>query len=164
MSTQEENKALVRAVVERALNNRDLEFADQVFADDYVSHIARFGDVEGPEGFKRMIEMWQRACPDDWHMTIEELVAEGDLVSNRFTTRGTNTGPLLWFEPTGKTMEVRGQELHRIVDGKIAESWICDDMPSIFMQLGIVEEPTPAGGPPGGGSPGGGPPGGPPGS
>lgn len=154
MSKQEENKKLVREVVERGLNGGDLEFAAQSFADDYVSHVPRVGEMQGPEGFKNIIAMWHRACPD-FHMTIEELVADGDFVANRFTTRGTNTGSLLWFEPTGKPMTVHGQELHRVSNGKIAESWICDDMPSIFLQLGLIEEPKPPGAPPGG-PPGGG--------
>jgi predicted ester cyclase len=158
MSKQDENKALVRQVVEQALNGGDLEFADSVFHEDYVAHVPGIGEMKGPEGFKDVIQLWHRACPD-FHMTIEELVADGDLVANRFTTRGTNTGPLFWFPPTGKPMTVHGQELHRIQDGQIAESWICDDVPSILMQLGIVERPGPPEGGPQGGPPQGGPPG-----
>jgi predicted ester cyclase len=137
----DENKRLVRTVIERALNQRDLDYADEVFSADYVTHVPGMGDMRGPSGFKEVISMWHRACPD-FHMTIEELVAEGEFVANRFTTRGTNTGPLLGYEPTGKRMTVHGQELHRIEDGQIAESWICDDMPSILVQLGLIQEPT----------------------
>lgn len=149
MSRQEENKALVRQVIEQALNAGDLEYADEVFHPEYVAHVPGIGEMKGPDGFKDVIAMWHRACPD-FHMTIEQLVAEEDFVSNRFTTRGTNTGQLFWFEPTGKPMTVNGQELHRIQDGKIAESWICDDIPSIMIQLGLIERPGPPGvGPPG---------------
>jgi predicted ester cyclase len=150
MSRQEQNKELVRTVIERALNEGDLDYADEVFHPDYISHVPRVGEMQGPEGFKNVISIWHRACPD-FKMTIEELVADGDFVANRFTTRGTNTGSLLGFEPTGKSMIVYGQELHRIQDGQVAESWICDDIPSIMLQLGLIEEPAwPAGGPPGG--------------
>jgi hypothetical protein len=44
-------------------------------------------------------------------------------------------------------MVVRGQELHRIRDGNVAETWICDDVPSIMVQLGATPS-HPAGGPP----------------
>jgi steroid delta-isomerase-like uncharacterized protein len=141
MASAEENKQLVRHVIETALNGRDFDSVAHLFAEDYVTHVPGIGDLEGAEGFKNVIELWHRACPD-WHMTIEDLVAEGDLVANRFTTRGTNTGPLLAFPATGKEMVVQGQELHRIEDGKVAESWICDDMPGIFVQLGLMSPPA----------------------
>ena len=150
MSREEQNKELVRKVIERALNGGDLDYADEVFHSDYVAHVPRVGEMQGPEGFKNVISVWHRACPD-FNMTIEELVADGDFVATRFTTRGTNTGSLLGFAPTGKSMIVHGQELHRIQDGQVAESWICDDIPSIMLQLGLIEEPARStGGPPGG--------------
>jgi predicted ester cyclase len=74
-------------------------------------------------------------------MTIEDLVAEGDFVANRFTTRGTHTAPLMGIPPTGKPMVVHGQELHRLVAGKVAETWVCDDVPSILVQLGVLPKP-----------------------
>jgi predicted ester cyclase len=90
----------------------------------------------GPDAFKLVIGMWRAAFPD-WHMTIETLVAEGDFVANRFTTRGTHKAPLMGIPATGKQMVVHGMELHRIAGGKVAETWVCDDVPSIMQQLGI---------------------------
>lgn len=134
----EENKSLIRHIVEEALNNGHLEIADEYFGSDYVVHIPSREDLpEGPNAFKRAIGLWRSAFAD-WHMTIEDLVAEGDLVANRFTTTGTHTGPLLGFAPTGRRMVVRGQELHRLVNGKVVESWICDDIPGILAQLGLL--------------------------
>src|SRR5262249_9990417 len=94
----------------------------------------------GPQIFKDVIGMW-RAAFGDWHMTIENLVAEGEYVANRFTTRGTHTGPLMGIPPTGNKIVVRGQELHRLANGKVAETWVCDDIPSILQQLGIIKPP-----------------------
>ena len=36
---------------------------------------------------------------------------------------------------------VRGMEVHRIANGKVAETWVCDDLPSILMQLGVIPPP-----------------------
>jgi predicted ester cyclase len=76
-------------------------------------------------------------------MKIEELVAEGEFVTNRFTTTGTHDAPLFWIPPTWRRMVVHSQEMHRIVDGKVAESWIADDVPGILVQLGVVRMPRP---------------------
>ena len=141
------NKALVRRIIETALNGGDLSIADETFRPDYVTHVPGVPPLPpGPEGFKAVIAMWRTACPD-LHMQIEQLVAEDDFVANRFTTTGTNTGPLMGIPPTGRKMVVHGQELHRIVDGKLVESWISDDVPSICVQLGILP-PPPFGGQP----------------
>jgi len=137
----EENKQLVRAVIEEALNKGNVDVADEYFSPDYVAHIPRAPETPpGPMKFKLVIAMWRTAF-EDWHMTIEDLIAEGDYVVNRFTTRGTHTGPLMGIPPTGRKIEVRGIEMHRIVDGKVVESWIADDIPSILVQLGVLEMP-----------------------
>jgi predicted ester cyclase len=75
------------------------------------------------------------------------LIADGDLVANRFTTRGTHRAPLMGIPPTGRSMTVHGFEVHRIQDGKVAETWVADDVPGILMQLGVVS-PPPSMGPP----------------
>jgi predicted ester cyclase len=153
MSRAEENKSLVRHLIEEGLNQGNLDIADEYFTVDYCVHIPGRTDLPtGPAAFKKSIGMWRAAFPD-FHMTIEELVAEGEFVANRFTTRGTHQAPLMGIPPTGKGMVVHGQELHRLSNGKVAETWVCDDVPSILVQLGVLPRP-PLGGPPRRGGPG----------
>jgi predicted ester cyclase len=137
----EENKTLIRHVIEEALNGGNLEIADDYFTDDYIVHVPGRPDEampRGPEAFKRVIGTWHAAC-SDWHMTIEELVAEGDGVANRFTTRATHDGPLFGIPPTGNQFVVAGMEFHRVHEGKVAETWVSDDIPGILVQLGILD-------------------------
>lgn len=149
MSEQDDNKALIRRVIEEALNNGKLAIADTAFTSDYVAHVPGAPPLPpGPEAFRRVARLWRSAC-SDWHMTIEQLVAEGDIVANRFTTRATHDGVLLGIPPTRRSFTVHGMEFHRLKGGKVAESWISDDIPGIFVQLGLVKMPTPGpGGPP----------------
>ena len=148
MSQSEENKALVRYLIEEGLNKGNLGIADKHFTADYVVHIPGRTDLPtGAAAFQKVIGMWREAFPD-FHMTIENLVAEGDLVANRFTTRGTHRAPLMGIPPTGKPMVVHGQELHRLAGGKVAETWVCDDVPSILIQLGVLPRPAMGGPPP----------------
>jgi steroid delta-isomerase-like uncharacterized protein len=153
MST-EENKTLLRYLIEEALNKGNFAAAEGQFTEDYQVHVPGRSDLpRGEAAFKQMIGLWRGAFPD-WHMTIEQLIAEGDLVTNRFTTRGTHRAPLMGIPPTGKPMVVYGMEIHRFQGGKVAETWICDDVPSILVQLGVITPPTmgrppgAAGGPP----------------
>jgi predicted ester cyclase len=141
MSSPDEDRELIRLIIEEGFNKGNLAIADGRFRDDYVAHVPGVPPLPpGPGAFKNVIGMW-RAAFADLHMTIEDLVVEGGLVANRFTTRGTHTGMLFGFEPTEKTMEIHGQELHRVQDGLVAESWICDDVPGLLVQLGIVKLP-----------------------
>ncbi|GAC1364237.1 MAG: hypothetical protein PVS3B1_23940 [Ktedonobacteraceae bacterium] len=42
------------------------------------------------------------------------------------------------MSPTGKRVEVTGCGIYRIVDGKIAEEWIQEDMLGMLQQLGVI--------------------------
>lgn len=142
MTTLEENKKLIRMFIEEAVNKGNLAAADEYFTPDYVSHIPGAPPLPpGPGAFKQVMAAWRKAFPD-WHMTIEELLADGDKVCNRFTTTGTHKAKLWGIAATNKSMVVKGIEIHRIAGGKVAESWICDDVPSIMQQLGVVPRPA----------------------
>ena len=138
------NKALIRYLIERGLNDGDPTVAEGRFTDDYVAHIPGVpsGGPTGPEVFRGVMRRW-RGSFSDWHMTIEELIAERDCVTNRFITTGTHDGPLFGIPPTGRRIVVRSQETHRIADGKVAESWIVDDVPGILVQIGVLQLPFP---------------------
>lgn len=141
MASPEGNKELLRHLVEEALNKGNFSVLAEHVVDDYVAHVPSGGPLpRGPEAIARVIGMWRNAFAD-WHLTIEQLVADGEFVANRFTTTGTHTGPLFGIAATGRRMVVRSQELHRFEDGKLAETWVVDDVPGILMQLGVTEMP-----------------------
>ncbi len=74
----------------------------------------------------------------DLHVTIEDMVAEGDKVVIRFTTHGTQQGALGGIPPTGKQVAVSTIEITRIADGKIVEDRGLDDRLGMLQQLGLV--------------------------
>lgn len=141
--TVSDNIALVRRITERGLNDGDLSFADDVFSADYEVHTRGLDLPRGGDAFRAAVNFWRQAFPD-FHTTIEQMLGEGEYVVNRFTTHGTHTGPLGEIPPTGRDFKVSGVDLHRVVDGKVVESWISDDFPRILMEIGALR---PAGGP-----------------
>lgn len=137
----EQNKDLVRTATERGLNQGDLSFVDDVFAPDYIVHTPGVELPSGPDAFRAAVGLWHTAFPD-FHMDIEDMIGEGDLVALKFTTTGTHEGPLMGIPPTGRSFTVSGTDLHRAVGGRVVESWISDDVPRILMQLGVQGAPV----------------------
>ena len=74
----------------------------------------------------------------DVHVTIEDMVAEGDRVVTRWTARGTHQGELMGIAPTGKTIAVMGISIGRHdANGQLLESWTSWDRLSMLQQLEI---------------------------
>lgn len=140
MSDPEANKAVVLRAIDQGFNGGNLDIADEIFTNDYKVHAPGLELPLGPQAFKMAIGLWRGAF-SDIHMDVQELITDRDFVVNRFITKGTHDGPLFGIPPTGKPMTVYGMEIHRVVDGLVRESWIGDDVPSILMQIGVVEWP-----------------------
>ena len=81
--------------------------------------------------------LFRRAFPD-LQYTVEEEMAERDLVMTRFSARGTNKGPFLGAPPSGRVVNYTGFDLNRIAGGKIVESWVNYDALGLLQQLGLV--------------------------
>jgi predicted ester cyclase len=137
MSTPEENKALFRRTYEELLNEGNLSIADELVAPDFINHEAPPGRNRGPESLRGLATMLRTAFPD-LHFTIEELVAEGDIVAGRLIMSGTHEGPLMGMPPTGRS--VRQDHLHfvRFRDGKAVEHWGVRDELGMMQQLGTI--------------------------
>lgn len=134
------NRAIGRRVLLELWGQGKLELADELYAPDYVDHVSRGpepGRVSGPEGIKQAVMLFRRAFPD-LQYTVEEEMAERDLVMTRFSARGTNKGPFLGAPPTGRIVTYTGFDLNRIADGKIVESWVNYDALGLLQQLGLV--------------------------
>jgi steroid delta-isomerase-like uncharacterized protein len=133
----EENKAIFRRIVEEGFNKGNLAIVDELVATNHVNHT---DNVHGPEEYKQFITMYRTAFPD-LHMTIEDQIAEGDKVVNRWTSRGTHKGDLMGIPPTGKQTTVTGMYVARIIGGKIVEEWGNFDALGMMQQLGVVPPP-----------------------
>ncbi len=139
-ATEISNMELVRFITEKGLNEGDTSFVDEVFSADYVVHARDLHLPPGPDAFARAVEFW-RTSFSDFHCHIDQLIGEGEYVANRFSTTGTHTGQLGPLGPTGASFAVSGVDLHRVVEGKVVESWISDDMPRILMEIGAIPGP-----------------------
>ena len=134
MST-EDNKAHVHRGFE-AVNQKNLAVFDELLTPDVVFHNAS-ATMQGLEAYKQFLSMYMTAFPD-LHFTIEDMIAEGDTVVARFTTRGTHQGNLMGIPPTGKQVSGTGMFIDRIVNGKGVEQWFHTDDLGLLQQLGVI--------------------------
>lgn len=135
MST-EENKALYHRLLEGAMNQRNLGIVDELCNPDFVLHRGST-TIQAREPYKQFLSMYLTASPD-FHLTIEDLVAEGDKVVCRFTGSGTHLGPFMGIPPTGKHVTATGSAIIRVANEEIVEEWSNGDDLGLLQQLGVV--------------------------
>lgn len=116
-----ENKALIRRVFDDALNAGNLSLLDLLFVSDFVDN-ATPAQLPGPQGVKDYFQSVRTGFPD-MHVTIDDLIVEGDKVVVRTTWRGTHTGPYEGIASTGKAVTRTMIQIFRVADGKIQEEW-----------------------------------------
>lgn len=132
----DEMKAIARRITEEAWNKGDLSVIDELFAPDFVDHNPHGGTSRDREGYKNFIQQ-VRAAFLDLQNRDEDLVAEGDKVVSRWTTRATHRGKWMGIAPTGKQVVGSGIIIWRIVDGRVVERWNNYDALGLLRQVGM---------------------------
>jgi steroid delta-isomerase-like uncharacterized protein len=76
-----------------------------------------------------------RTAFPDLNVSIEDIVAEGDLVAVRGTWRGTHQGEFRGVPAIGRKVEFSGMVFWRVAGGQIRERWGLVDVPTLMRQL-----------------------------
>jgi predicted ester cyclase len=139
---EEANKKIARRIIEEVFNEGNLEAVDEIIATDYVGHIigGPRPELKGPEGFKQWVTMTRAGFPD-FHIAIDEIIAEGDKVAFRTTWRGTHKGKLPSLAPTGKQVTGMGISIIRFEGGMLVEQWNIQNYLGMMQQLGFTLVP-----------------------
>ena len=132
-----ENEAIVNRIWKEVINEGKLNTADELFDTSYVHHEPEGCEVKGTEGFKKLIAMRRTAFPD-FHVTVEELITQGDKVVSRWTATGTHKGNLMGIGPTDRQGTMTGITVTHIVGGKVVEDWENRDRLGMLRQLGAI--------------------------
>jgi predicted ester cyclase len=121
----QQNKAVVRRLVEEVLNAGRMEVIDELYAPALVDEA------------KAWIAPFRASFPDV-QMEIIDLIAEGDTVVGRFTCSGTHLGDWLGYGPTGRRFEAVDEVYFFGFEGDgIVSVWAIEDTLDRFRQLGL---------------------------
>jgi steroid delta-isomerase-like uncharacterized protein len=135
--SSEQNKKIVRRVFEEPWKG-NLAVVDELVASNYIGYDPAVPEpLRGPAGVKEFISTYREAFPDA-RITVEQQLAEGNLVATRWSGRGTHEGELMGIEPTGKQVTVSGLTISRLEGGKIVEEFLNWDTLGMMHQLGAI--------------------------
>lgn len=135
----EENKIIARRFVEDIWGKGDFEAERELLARNIVLHNVPPGIAPGLEGHHQVLVMIRNAF--DGQMTLEDVIAEGDIVVDRWTFHGTHRGEFFGIPPTGKSVTFSGIDINRIENGQVVEHWHHEDFLGVMQQLGVVPAP-----------------------
>jgi steroid delta-isomerase-like uncharacterized protein len=119
-SLEDKNKAVARRVFDEIFNQGRFQVADQIYAKDFANRGLHRNATLAED--QAAVHEEKKAFPD-LRMTVDLMVAEGDLVTAVWTFRGTNSAAGYGLPATGTRVEVRGITAWRITDGLIREEW-----------------------------------------
>jgi ketosteroid isomerase-like protein len=129
-------EAVVRRFYEEMCNGRHNEIAAEIFTSDHAMYDPQVPAAPGPQGMVDSISVYQNGV--DGHWQIEELISADDRVIARWTGTGTHIGEISGLAPTGRKIKVDAISIHRIRDGKIAETREVWDTLTFLAQLGAM--------------------------
>ena len=138
----QENKALIRRWFEEIWNQGNEATIDELLDPEAkvqgLDHPEGAGK-SGPEAFKPFHRAFRNAFPDI-HITLHEIIAEGDMVATRFTATGTHASDDLGIPATNRKIEVSGMSMGRIEGGKLVEGHNTVDLLTMYRQLDALDK------------------------
>lgn len=118
-----DNKELITRYYEQVFNGRELDAIGSYWADDQMREAVTRGCLSYFDSFP------------DLHISLDELIAEGDRVFARTTMTGTHDGEYKGIAPTGRNVAADCAEVYRIADGKIVGYWCLLNVAGLLRQL-----------------------------
>lgn len=118
----------------------NLDVIDTYYSPDLIDHHLPSGYPAGNDGKRRLVRELLTAFPD-FHITLEDLIVEGDKVVERFSISGTHRGEYRGIKATGKRFETHGMSVARFKDGMQVEHWAVVDELDMLTQLGVLQDP-----------------------
>lgn len=132
-----DNKNPLYRLYEEVINQKKIDVVDELYAPNYINHIAPFGLKSDVEGVKKLFKAQAEAFPD-WHIRADYVIEAGNKFIVRWTLTGTHAGKYFGIKPTGKKFKMVGVDIETIVDGKITEHDGAEDMLGLLQQIGAI--------------------------
>ena len=129
-----ENKAVATRVIVEKMGQGRFDIQPEIYGPGFVAHgFGRDYTLAEDEASGKQL----RAAFPDLKVSVDRIVAEGDMVSLHWSAIGTNTAKVPGFPGEGEKVSVDGMSFFRFADGKIVEEWSTYDNLTILQQLGL---------------------------
>jgi len=132
----EENKAIVSRFFEELLSTDNFAVADEILSPDFRFYFAGSPTPMDLESYKKFLVARRAAFPDR-RFVVEDMIAERDKVSARFTMRGTHA-------PSAREVSMTGIDMICLAEGKMVEDRVEVDQLGMMQQLGVIASPQQA--------------------
>jgi hypothetical protein len=135
-------KALMRRFIEVWNKGKaaTMTMIDEICDPHLVYYSGSGEDVHGLKTYKQFMGEFYDAFPDT-HITLDDIVAEGDKVVTRYLLAGTHKGKYMGIPATNKKVTISVIEIDRFASGKIIEEWVKYDTLGFMQQLGVIPKP-----------------------
>ncbi|HSU34072.1 MAG TPA: ester cyclase [Propionibacteriaceae bacterium] len=135
------NKAAARRVLEEIFPANDQHALREVMDENFVNHEAPPGTPPGLGSVTMFMGMLSTAFSDQ-QWTMQQVIAEGDLVAIHCIHSGRHTGTFFGLPATGRSFSYKQMHVIKMRDGKGVEHWAVRDDAGLMRQL--TETSTPA--------------------
>jgi predicted ester cyclase len=127
--TRQQIEKLATAI-ERGFNEQDLRSIEEVAAEHLLEHSESLGHTD----FRERVEMIRTILAEPT-ISVDEIVAQGNIVVWRWHITGTHQGKWMGFAPTGKKVTPSGISVDRFEEGRSVEHWEFPDLVDLADQL-----------------------------
>lgn len=136
----EANKRLQQRLFLEVWNQKALNVVEEIYSPDFVGHPSQFNvpDLAGGHAAQQKRISERLVGFPDLQYTIEDQIAEGNMVVARLTQTGTHSGVFNGLPATGKKVVYTGILWSKVVNGKMVESWNYFDDLGAYQQLGVL--------------------------
>ena len=134
----EQNKAVVRRIVEDHWNKKNPALIEELFATNCVFHTPD-GALQGQDGARQLYSAYTTAFPD-FSLRTDDILADDNRVVVRYTFTGTHKGPLAAVPASGKQANVQGIVIFRLAGGRADEVRFVWDKFALMQQIGALPQ------------------------
>ena len=139
----EANKAKLRRIYQECFNQGNMATADELVAPDCRDTspgIPPGVPTTGPDTLKSIVSQLRSAFPD-LQVTIDEMIAEGDMVVARTTWTGTHRGNFQGIPPTGQKVTWGSIDIVHVRGGQFVSHFGLQDGVGLLQQVGAISTP-----------------------
>jgi predicted ester cyclase len=121
-------------------NGPNFNIADEILAPDYYAHFVGMPPTTTRESWKGMVRGFLAGF-SEFRLTPQHWLYDGEWSGGHWTWTAKHTGEFMGIPPTGKSVEVRGLGVFRILDERLVEEHVIEDIMALLVQLGVVPAP-----------------------